>query len=239
VSAVFSHGRLRLYLLKLLDEGAKHGYELIRLLENRFHGLYAPSAGTIYPRLARMEADGLITHTASGGRKVYQITDLGRAELQRRSNEVAELESEIHASVADLADLAEEIEAGVRGSVRDLKRELRQATRDARGSILDGVPGVEDWADWRDSWRGPDARGRRSAGDREDAGTGSGAGPSAPGPSAAGMGPRAAEVERKAAELALEVSRLVALGRASDSDLRVAGTVLDSIRRKLRHILRG
>jgi DNA-binding PadR family transcriptional regulator len=169
MSAVFSHGRLRLYLLKLLDEGGRHGYELIRLLENRFHGLYAPSAGTIYPRLARMEADGLITHTASGGRKVYEITDLGRAELRRRSVEVAELESEIHASVADLADLAEEIEAGVRGSVRDLKRELRQATRDARGSILDGVPGVEDWADWRDSWRGPDARGRRSAGDREDA----------------------------------------------------------------------
>jgi DNA-binding PadR family transcriptional regulator len=227
VSAVFSHGRLRLYLLKLLDEGARHGYELIRLLENRFHGLYAPSAGTIYPRLARMEADGLITHTASGGRKVYDITDLGRAELQRRSNEVAELESEIHASVADLADLAEEIEAGVRGSVRDLKRELRQATRDARGSILDGVPGVEDWADWRDSWRGSDARGRRPAGDREEPA------------GAAGPGPRAAEVERKAAELAQEVSRLVALGRASDSDLRVAGTVLDSIRRKLRHILRG
>src|SRR5262249_45823967 len=46
MSAVFSHGRLRLYLLKLLSEGPKHGYELIRLLENRFLGLYAPSAGT-------------------------------------------------------------------------------------------------------------------------------------------------------------------------------------------------
>ena len=75
MSAVFSHGRLRLYLLKLLADGPKHGYELIRLLENRFHGLYAPSAGTIYPRLARMEADGLITHAASGGRKVYHIAE--------------------------------------------------------------------------------------------------------------------------------------------------------------------
>ena len=44
MTAVFSHGRLRLYLLKLLAEGPKHGYELIRLLENRFLGLYAPSA---------------------------------------------------------------------------------------------------------------------------------------------------------------------------------------------------
>jgi DNA-binding PadR family transcriptional regulator len=224
VSAVFSHGRLRLYLLKLLDEGAKHGYELIRLLENRFHGLYAPSAGTIYPRLARMEADGLITHTAAGGRKVYEITDEGRAELGRRSSEVAELESEIHASVADLAELAEEIEAGVRGSVRDLKRELREATRDARGSLVDGIPGLDDWTDWRDAWRGSAEPRRRP--NSEDAG-------------AAGLSPLAAEVERKAADLALEVGRLIALGRASHSDLRVAGTVIDSIRRKLRHILRG
>ena len=51
MTTVFSHGRLRLYLLKLLDDGPKHGYELIRLLEDRFLGLYAPSAGTVYPRL--------------------------------------------------------------------------------------------------------------------------------------------------------------------------------------------
>ena len=108
MSAVFSHGRLRLYLLRLLADGPKHGYELIRSLENRFHGLYAPSAGTIYPRLARLEADGLVTHTASGGRKVYSITDAGRAELAARASEVAQLEAEISSSVADLAELAEQ-----------------------------------------------------------------------------------------------------------------------------------
>jgi DNA-binding PadR family transcriptional regulator len=130
VTAVFSHGRLRLYLLKLLSEGAKHGYELIRLLENRFLGLYAPSAGTIYPRLARLEAEGLVTHTAAGGRKVYEITDAGRAELRARADELAELESDIRASVEDLAGLANEIQHEVRGSVRDLKRELREAARE-------------------------------------------------------------------------------------------------------------
>src|SRR3954453_18955733 len=107
MSAVFSHGRLRLYLLKLLSEGPRHGYELIRLLENRFHGLYAPSAGTIYPRLARMEADGLIGHPASGGRKGYTITDAGRSGLTQRAAELAQLEADIHASVAALAALAE------------------------------------------------------------------------------------------------------------------------------------
>lgn len=100
---VFAHGRLRLYLLKLLDEAPRHGYEVIRLLEERFQGLYAPSAGTVYPRLAKLEAEGLVTHTTEGGRKVYAITDAGRAELADRSGELADLELEIRESVAELA----------------------------------------------------------------------------------------------------------------------------------------
>ncbi|MDG4783591.1 PadR family transcriptional regulator [Micromonospora sp. WMMD961] len=132
MTAVFSHGRLRLYLLKLLDDGPKHGYELIRLLEDRFLGLYAPSAGTIYPRLQRLEAEGLVSHTAAGGRKTYDITDAGRAELHQRAGELTELEADIAASVADLSSLAGEIRSEVRGSVRDLKRELSEATRQTR-----------------------------------------------------------------------------------------------------------
>ncbi|MEV1075347.1 PadR family transcriptional regulator [Micromonospora parva] len=132
MTAVFSHGRLRLYLLKLLDDGPKHGYELIRLLEDRFLGLYAPSAGTIYPRLQRLEVEGLVSHTAAGGRKTYEITDAGRAELRQRAGELTALETDIAASVADLSSLAGEIRSEVRGSVRDLKRELSEATRQTR-----------------------------------------------------------------------------------------------------------
>ncbi|NYF55014.1 PadR family transcriptional regulator [Micromonospora purpureochromogenes] len=132
MTAVFSHGRLRLYLLKLLDDGPKHGYELIRLLEDRFLGLYAPSAGTIYPRLQRLEVEGLVTHTAAGGRKVYEITEAGRTELRQRADELTTLETDITASVQDLSALAGEIQTEVRGSVRDLKRELREAARQTR-----------------------------------------------------------------------------------------------------------
>jgi DNA-binding PadR family transcriptional regulator len=158
MTAVFSHGRLRLYLLKLLAEGPKHGYELIRLLENRFLGLYAPSAGTIYPRLARLENEGLVTHSAAGGRKTYQITDAGRAELDARSSELAELEAEIHASVADLTTLADDIERQVSGSMADIKRELREATRQARTPPRDpwssGRGWEWDWSNWRrQGWR--------------------------------------------------------------------------------------
>src|SRR5437764_11349043 len=84
VNRVFRHGALRLYLLKLLGEQPRHGYEVISLLEDRFLGLYAPSAGTVYPRLARLETEGLVEHREADGRKVYSLTDAGRAELARQ-----------------------------------------------------------------------------------------------------------------------------------------------------------
>ncbi|WP_244203251.1 PadR family transcriptional regulator, partial [Streptomyces rhizosphaericus] len=142
---VFAHGRLRLYLLKLLDEAPRHGYEVIRLLEERFQGLYAPSAGTVYPRLAKLEAEGLVTHTTEGGRKVYSITDAGRAELADRSGELADLELEIRESVAELAA---EIREDVRGSASDLRREMREAAQQARAS-----GGAQDkQAPWEGAW---------------------------------------------------------------------------------------
>lgn len=136
---VFAHGRLRLYLLKLLDEAPRHGYEVIRLLEERFQGLYAPSAGTVYPRLAKLEAEGLVTHTTEGGRKVYSITDAGRAELAGRSGELADLELEIRESVSELAA---EIRADVRGAAGDLRDDVRRQAREARAS---GAADGESW----------------------------------------------------------------------------------------------
>jgi DNA-binding PadR family transcriptional regulator len=77
MSPVFRHGMLRLYLLRLLDEEPRHGYEVIRQLRDQFMGVYAPSPGTIYPRLARLEEEGLVTHDEVDGRKVYRITEAG------------------------------------------------------------------------------------------------------------------------------------------------------------------
>lgn len=129
MSPVFGHGRLRLYLLKLLDESPRHGYDVIRELEDRFMGLYSPSAGTVYPRLARLEAEGLVEHEVSEGRKVYRITGAGRAELADRQGDLDDLEAEIAGSVRDLAT---EIRSEVRGSVKDLQAELKAAARDVR-----------------------------------------------------------------------------------------------------------
>jgi len=126
MSPVFRHGRLRLYLLKLLDEAPRHGYEVIRLLQDRFLGVYAPSPGTIYPRLARLEEEGLVTHDEAEGRKVYRITEQGRAELRARLDDLTELEEEITASVRDIA---REVSEDVRETVRGLREELALAAR--------------------------------------------------------------------------------------------------------------
>ncbi|MEU6364296.1 helix-turn-helix transcriptional regulator [Streptomyces sp. NPDC046931] len=149
---VFAHGRLRLYLLKLLDEAPRHGYEVIRLLEERFQGLYAPSAGTVYPRLAKLEAEGLVTHTTEGGRKVYAITDAGRDELADRSAELADLELEIRESVAELAA---EIRADVRGAAGDLRREMRAAVSQARRGAKEHTDSYGEHGDQseKEAWR--------------------------------------------------------------------------------------
>ena len=129
MTPVFRHGRLRLYLLRLLDEEPRHGYEVIRLLRDRFMGVYAPSPGTIYPRLARLEEEGLVTHDEENGRKVYRITEAGREELRSRGEELNELEQELSASVSDIV---REVKEDVRETVRSLREELTKAAREMR-----------------------------------------------------------------------------------------------------------
>jgi DNA-binding PadR family transcriptional regulator len=129
LSPVFRHGSLRLYLLRLLDEEPRHGYEVIRLLRDRFMGVYSPSPGTIYPRLARLEEEGLVTHDELDGRKVYRITEAGREELRSRSDELDELEEELSASVSDIV---REVREDVRQTVRSLREELTWAARESR-----------------------------------------------------------------------------------------------------------
>ncbi|NYI06330.1 PadR family transcriptional regulator [Allostreptomyces psammosilenae] len=155
MSPVFAHGRLRLYLLALLADEPRHGYELIRLLQERFQGLYAPSAGTVYPRLAKLEREGLVSHTVEGGRKVYAITEAGRRELRERSGELAEVEAEIRDSVAELAA---EIAEDVRATARELREELDAAAREVRGRQPAGKeagPGEAEPGDAEERPHGP------------------------------------------------------------------------------------
>jgi DNA-binding PadR family transcriptional regulator len=143
LSPVFRHGSLRLYLLRLLDEEPRHGYEVIRLLRDRFMGVYSPSPGTIYPRLARLEEEGLVTHDEVDGRKVYRITEAGREELRSRSDELDELEEELSASVSDIV---REVREDVRQTVRSLREELTWAARESRRVSKDAAADVREQA---------------------------------------------------------------------------------------------
>ena len=82
------HGDLRLLLLALIEQQPRHGYELIRLIGDMFHGLYVPSPGAVYPVLAALETQGLAIADNDGKRKRHALTDAGRAFLQENRDEV-------------------------------------------------------------------------------------------------------------------------------------------------------
>jgi DNA-binding PadR family transcriptional regulator len=165
MAPVFAHGRLRLYLLKLLGEAPRHGYEVIRLLEERFQGLYAPSAGTVYPRLAKLEAEGLVRHAEEGGRKVYSLTEDGERELGARGDELTDLEREIRDS---LAALAAEIREDVSGSAHDLRQEVRQAAAQAHTTQAAGYRAA-DKAAWQAEARRAREESRRARREAKEA----------------------------------------------------------------------
>ncbi len=133
---VFAHGHLRLYLLSLLggSDTGMHGYELIQALSDRFGGTYVPSAGTIYPRLAKLEDEGLVTKVADGRKTVYAITDAGRAELAARASELDGIEEDVTDSVRRLAD---EVRNSVNEAMKSLRAELAAAAREARADSRD------------------------------------------------------------------------------------------------------
>lgn len=126
---VFSHGDLRLYLLNLLDESPRHGYDLMQALSDRTGGTYTPSAGTIYPRLSKLEEEGLVTKSVDGRKTVYEITDAGRAEVSARAHELEGIE----AGLADSVRLiAEEVRGSVRAAMKSLRADLAASAQSER-----------------------------------------------------------------------------------------------------------
>ena len=127
--AVFSHGDLRLYLLSLLAESPQHGYGIIQALTDRTGGTYTPSAGTIYPRLAKLEEEGLVTKTVDGRTTIYAITDAGRAELASREDDLAGIEDDLADSVRLIAN---EVRQSVQEAMKSLRADLAAAANEER-----------------------------------------------------------------------------------------------------------
>ena len=84
----FEFGEVRLAILSLLQEGPKHGYQLIKDLTERSGGMYRASAGTVYPTLQQLEDEGLVQSDTQDGRRTYRLTPEGVSELEREKETV-------------------------------------------------------------------------------------------------------------------------------------------------------
>jgi DNA-binding PadR family transcriptional regulator len=119
---VFDSGELRLVLLKLIADEPRHGYELIRAIEELTGGSYVPSPGMVYPTLTLLDEMGHIAETKSeGARKAFGVTADGTAHLVERKAEVDAL----FARLAELADVQERTDsAPIRRAMGNLREAL-------------------------------------------------------------------------------------------------------------------
>lgn len=82
VGRMLAHGDLKLLALALIEEQPRHGYELIKLIEEKTSGAYSPSPGVVYPTLTFLEEAGYATAESEGAKKTYAITEAGREYLK-------------------------------------------------------------------------------------------------------------------------------------------------------------
>jgi DNA-binding PadR family transcriptional regulator len=153
---VFEQGDLRYVLLKLIADKPSHGYELIKLLEERSGGFYSPSPGMVYPALTYLEEIGYATVAAEGAKKLYQVTEEGRSYLAQNRAAVdatlAELErigqkmGDVRRAFAGEDQPGDDAAEGSRhpDGLRRARRELRQALDDKACSSPDEASRIAD-----------------------------------------------------------------------------------------------
>ena len=134
-------GDITAVILELLSEEDMHGYEIMRRLEERSHGMWRPSAGSVYPTLQLLEDQELVTSREDGGKKIYTLTEKGKLEAKRSRSEhpwesrrrsaqrYKELSIIIHEIVHDLKRVAMRGSDDVVDQLRDLLLDLRERIR--------------------------------------------------------------------------------------------------------------
>ncbi len=122
---MFDPGMLRYVVLQHIAQQPRHGYDLIKLLQEQSGGLYTPSPGMIYPMLAMLDDLGHVSAVADGNKKLYAITEQGRSFLEQNRAMVAAIEEQI---------------AARRSSGAEQLRERLQSLRDAVVARVRGRP---------------------------------------------------------------------------------------------------
>ena len=128
----FGRGDLKYVILDLVKDQPRHGYDIIRALEERMRGRYRPSPGSVYPTLQMLEDLGYVTSSQQEGKKVYSITDEGRRYLTEQASTIDDIRTRITAGW----------DAAQRPEVSDLMHELQQLARalfrhGAKGALHD------------------------------------------------------------------------------------------------------
>jgi DNA-binding PadR family transcriptional regulator len=143
---MFDGGELRLVLLKLIEEGPRHGYDLIRAIEEMTGGAYAPSPGVVYPTLTLLaDMELIVEQESEGARKLYAITQAGRDHLEDRAEEVEAL----FARLGGIGAMREKTSRGpVRRAVSNLKSAIhgRMAGTDEQGELSHQIAAILDEA---------------------------------------------------------------------------------------------
>src|SRR5713226_2611860 len=115
----FGSGDMKYVILKLLQDKPRHGYEVMKELEEQSQGCYSPSPGTVYPTLQWLEDEGLVRAGDVDGKKVYEITDAGRAFLDEHKDVVEEIFERVKDAVDDVLG----------GSMADVNRAIGQLVK--------------------------------------------------------------------------------------------------------------
>lgn len=103
---MFDPGALRLVVLGLIAEEPRHGYDIIKALEAKFQGAYSPSPGAIYPMLQMLEEADLVSSTADGNKRLYSITEQGKAYLAENAAELAKINAQIDEASTQVSGVA-------------------------------------------------------------------------------------------------------------------------------------
>jgi DNA-binding PadR family transcriptional regulator len=146
----FERGDIKYVILDLLREKPGYGYEIIRALEERFSGLYTPSAGTVYPTLQMLEEIGYVTSSQTEGRKIYTITPAGIQFLEDQKNQVADVRErmrgmwdrrasseEVHDMVGRMKDMLKTVKHNRRRINPEKLRRIREVLERAQREIED------------------------------------------------------------------------------------------------------
>lgn len=128
IGRFFEHGDLKLVVLQLISEKPRHGYEIIKAIEEKSNGAYTPSAGAVYPTLTLLQEMGhLAVSESADGRKLYTLTEEGAAALAANRKTVDAMFSYVERAGAE------------RGSVPSLKEAFHQLRQALRQRLSEGT----------------------------------------------------------------------------------------------------